>query len=103
MSGSTQRLLTDRSEGVRITRALVAHTEAVELWERTVDEPRKLETEATRARDLYDDEAGQLATIEDAVGEDAQVVKAKIDAAQAALYESDGLPAGSPQSPYERR
>lgn len=95
LSGFTQRLRTARSEGARITRALVAHTEAVELWERTVDERRKLETEATRARDLYDDEAGQLATIEDAVGEDAQVVQAKIDAAQAALEESDGLLPGA--------
>lgn len=91
LSSFTQRLRTARGEGARITRALVIHTEAVKFWERTVDERRKLEAEATRARDLYDDEAGQLATIENAVGEDAQGVQAKIDAAQAILDESDGL------------
>ncbi|WP_298336017.1 TIGR02680 family protein [Ferrimicrobium sp.] len=85
----TQRVHTALGDAERITRALASHHKAIESWQRASDEHQRLATTAAQERLRYHNEAAQLATLEDAVGERAQEVQAKINQAQALLDEAE--------------
>ena len=85
----TQRVQTALSDAERITRELESHHKAIESWQRASDEYQRLAATAAQERIRYHDEAAQLATLEDAVGEGAQEVQSKINQAQALLDEAE--------------